>query len=106
MRWGVRAALRGQLAPGDEIRAMARDEISRDYWVVTDGEVIRMHGRSVAQRMPLTEAIGAVTVQPPAGVTIRIHSRRDSENRMLTSFRKPNGVTRRLAEVFDTPSSG
>ena len=46
MRWGVRAALRGQLALGDQIRAEARDEITRDRWVVTDQEVIRIKGRS------------------------------------------------------------
>ena len=100
MRWRVRSALRGELAAGDEIRAMARDEIARDYWVLTDREILRYDGRKVAQRMPLDDAVGTITTQPSAGVTVRVHSRRTADTHMLTSFRKPNDVTRGLAERF------
>jgi hypothetical protein len=106
MRWRVRAALRGQLALGDQVRAAARDEVSRDHWVVTDQEVIRIKGRTVAQRMSLADAVVAISTQPSAGITIRIHSRRNGENRMLTSFRKPNAVTRRLAELSESRGDG
>lgn len=100
MRWRIRGALRGQLAPGDVIRAMARDEIGRDYWVLTDRELIQVKGGAITQRMPLTDAIGSVTLQPPAGVTVRLSSRRTGNKQMLTSFRRPNALTRRLAEHF------
>jgi len=106
MRWGVRAALRGQLALDDQIRAAARDEITRDRWVVTDQEVIRIKGRTVVQRMFLADAVVAISTQPSAGVTIRMQSRRTGENRMLTSFRKPNAVTRRLAELSEPHGEG
>jgi len=105
MQWRVRNALRGQLAPGDEVRAVARDEIGRDYWVVTDREVIQVKGRAVAQRLPLADAVGTVTTQQAAGVTVRVSSRRTGGRQMLTSFRKPNDVTRRLAELFESPAN-
>lgn len=103
MRWGVRGVLRGQLAAGDEIRATARDEIGRDYWVVTDRELIQVKGRAVVQRMLLSEAVGTVIPQPSAGITVRVSSRRTGDKQMLTSFRKPNAVTRHLTELFDRP---
>lgn len=103
MRWRIRGALRGQLAPGDAIRAVARDEIGRDYWVLTDHELIQVKGGAITQRMPLTGAVGSVTMQPPAGVTVRLSSRRTGDKQMLTSFRRPNDVTRRLADLFSEP---
>lgn len=86
------------------MRAAARDELGRDHWVVTDREVIRVTGRSIAERILLSDAIGAVS-QQAAGVTVRVHSRRDVDTHMLTSFRKPNAVTRALAERFAQPSA-
>lgn len=101
MRWRVRAALRGQLSDSDEIRAVARDEIGRDYWVLTARELIQVSGGRVGQRMPLADAVGSVTTQPAAGITVRVSSRRTGNKQMLTSFRKPNELTRRLAELFE-----
>ncbi len=105
MRWRIRAALLGQLAAGDEVRAAARDEIGRDYWVLTDRELIQVKGRAIAARMLLTDAAGTVTAQQSAGVTIRVHSRRNRDKQLLTSFRKPNAVTRRLADLFEGSAS-
>ena len=104
MRWRIRAIVRSQLAPGDEIRAIARDEIGRDYWVLTDHELLQVKGGVVAQRMALADAVVSVTMQPPAGITFRLSSRRAGNTQMLTSFRRPNAVTRRLAELFGEPS--
>lgn len=100
MRWRVRSAVRVELAVGDEVRAIARDEIGRDYWVLTHREIVRFDGRKIVQRMALADAVGTVTTQPSAGVTVRVHSKRTADTHMLTSFRKPNDVTRGLAERF------
>ena len=105
MRRRVRAALRDQLAPGDAIRACARDEIGRDYWVLTDRELIQVKGRAVAQRILLGDAAGSVSAQQSAGVTVRVQSRRDRDRQLLTSFRRPNDVTRRLADLFEGSAS-
>jgi len=101
MRWRVRSAVSGALAPGDEIRAIARDEIGRDYWVLTDREIIRFDGRKIVQRMSLSDAVGTITTQPSAGVTVRVHSHRTADTHMVTSFRKANDVTRGLAARFE-----
>jgi len=34
-----------------------------------------------------------------------VHSRRNRDRQLLTSFRKPNEVTRRLADLFEGPAS-
>ncbi|MDQ1748733.1 MAG: hypothetical protein QOD07_2996 [Frankiaceae bacterium] len=101
MRRRVRSAVSAALAPGDEIRAIARDAIGRDYWVLTDREILRFDGRRILQRLALNDTVGTITTQPSAGVTVRIHSRRTADTHMLTSFRKANDVTRGLAARFE-----
>jgi hypothetical protein len=100
----ARAAARAQLQPGDAIQAMARDEIARDYLVLTDRELLRVRQGVVVQRLAVTNAGGAVTEQP-IGVTIRVHTRQPSDGHMVSTFRTHNDLTRRLADILGQPNA-
>lgn len=100
----ARAAVSAQLQPGDEIKAIARDEIARDYWVLTSREVLRVRQGVVVQRLALAGAAGAVTEQQ-IGVTIRVHTRQPSDGHMVGTFRSHNDLTRRLAAVLAGPAA-
>jgi hypothetical protein len=100
----VRSALQKRMQPGETIDAIARDEIARDYWVLTSREVLRLRQGVVAQHIRLSDALGAVTEQG-VGVTVRVHSRQPADGQMLATFREHNELTRRLATVLQRPLS-
>lgn len=98
----ARRVVRAQLQPGDVIEAVARDEIARDYLVLTNRELIRLRQGVVVQRISVVNAGGAVTEQA-IGVTIRVHTRQPSDGHMVSTFRTHNDLTRRLAAVLGPP---
>jgi hypothetical protein len=101
----ARAAVRAHVQPGDAIEAVARDDIARDYLVLTSRQLFRVRQGVVVQRMEVTSAGGAVTEQA-TGVTIRVHTRQPSDGHMVSTFRTHNDLTRRLAAMLQPPPAG
>jgi hypothetical protein len=104
----VRAVLERRARPGekprDEIVAIEREGLTRDYWVLTSRELLCVRQGVVAQHITLTDAVGEVTEQP-IGVTIRVHSRQAGYGQMLATFRGSNELTQRLAAVLHRPAT-
>jgi len=94
----VRRAI-SHLLPGDAVVAFARDDITRDYWVITAQELVQLHTTgAVRARLRLDDTVGSVT-DSSSGVSVRLSSRRDTGRAMIGTFRGPNDVTRRLADL-------
>lgn len=95
----VRSALRQRVERGETIDAIARDEVARDYWVLTSRELLVLRHGIVAQHIRIGDAIGAVSEQA-AGVSVRVHSRQPADGQLIGSFRAHNDLTRRLAVLL------
>src|SRR3954470_2963933 len=91
-------ALEGHLRPGDRLKLVAVDDVSGDYWVVTDHEVIVLAAGTIKARFGFTELHGALT-QTAAGVEVRL--RHPATGALsIASFRRPNRVTERLSALL------
>jgi len=94
-----------QLLPADSVAAFARDDITRDYWVITTHELVQLHTTgAVRARLLLDDAVGSVT-DSSAGVSVRLSSRRDAGRALIGTFRGQNDVTRRLADLVTPEAS-
>ena len=97
----VRRTLADQLAAGDTVETIERDEVNGDYWVLTSRELVQLTGGRIAARIALDDITGEITGKP-IGITVQVRSRRDTGALMLTTFRKPNDLTRRLAAMLNS----
>lgn len=94
----VRRALEGRLGADETVEVFARDALDGDYWVVTTTNLIRIARSELRARISLAEAVGNVR-ETALGVTVRVSTKRGGPP-LVTTFRKPNDVTRRLSELL------
>jgi len=91
-------ALDGQLRPGDSLKHVAIDDVSGDYWVITDHEVVVLADATIKARFGFDEVHGAVT-QTAAGIEVRLrHPVTGALS--IAAFRRPNRVTERLSALL------
>jgi hypothetical protein len=91
-------ALEGHLRDGDRLRLVALDDVSGDYWVVTDHELIVISNGEITARFPLEPISGAVS-STATGVEVRVRSAAKPDT-SIASFRRPNKVTDRLSSLL------
>src|SRR3954471_20182827 len=87
-------ALEGQLRPGDSLQAVAVDDVTGDYWVVTGHEVVVLSGGEIRTRFELDTLKGEVSTTS-AGVEVRL--RNTTGELSIAAFRRSNKVTERLS---------
>lgn len=93
-------ALEGQLRPGDSLQAVAVDDVTGDYWVVTGQEVVVISGGDIRTRFDLEVLNGEVSTTS-AGVEVRLRNMTTGDL-SIGAFRRPNKVTERLkAQLAD-----
>jgi len=88
-------ALEGQLRPGDSLQAVAVDDVTGDYWVVTGHEVVVLSGGEIRTRFELDALKGEVSTTS-AGVEVRLRNMTTGEL-SIAAFRRSNKVTERLS---------
>jgi hypothetical protein len=93
----VQRALHGHLADDDAMVMLARDDATGAFWVLTRRELILVKDQEVGERMSRDELTGSVEVTDMA-VTVRVRGS-DPRTALLGTFRKPNRLTRALAEI-------
>jgi hypothetical protein len=94
----VQRALRGHLADDDAMEMLARDDATGVYWVLTRRELVLVKDNRIGERIP-RERLGGIVDVTDLAVTARV---RGSDPRMtlVGTFRKPNRLTRALAEII------
>jgi len=98
----VQRALRGHLADDDAMELLARDDATGAYWVLTRRELLLVQDQQIGERVARDDLAGSIEVSDVA-VTVRIRGR-ESRAALLGTFRKPNRLTRALADVLgETP---
>jgi hypothetical protein len=95
----IRQALRGQLADGETVEALACDDATKDYWVVTTSDLVVMSGDTITFRLAL-DRLAAEGTTDAAGTTLRIQDRAANKF-VIGTFRKPNRVTERILGLLD-----
>jgi hypothetical protein len=94
----VQRALRGHLADGDAMEMLARDDATGAYWVLTHHELILVKDQEVGDRLSRHGLAGSIEVTDVA-VTVRVRGG-EPRTALLGTFRKPNRLTRALAEII------
>lgn len=91
-------ALEGRLADDDVIRQVARDAVTRGYWVLTRRELIVMKGDDISVRIPLDRLQGHLR-DGAGGIDVRLQAAGDP-GVVIGTFARPNKLTSRLLEVL------
>jgi hypothetical protein len=95
----VQRTLRGHLADGDAMETLARDDATGAHWVLTHQALLVVQDQQIIDRIPREAIAGEVEVAD-VGVTIRLRGS-DRKKTMVGTFRKPNRLTKALAEVIE-----
>jgi hypothetical protein len=98
----VQRALRGHLADDDAMETLARDDATGAYWVLTHRELVLVKDHEVGERISRDELAGAVEAADVA-ITVRVHGG-EPRTALVGTFRKPNRLTRALAEIIGEAS--
>jgi len=97
----VQRALRGHLADGDAMETLARDDATGTFWVLTHQELVLVGDQEIQGRIPREALAGTVEITDVA-VSIRLRGG-DQRTATVGTFRKPNRLTRAIAELIDEP---
>src|SRR3954452_12470699 len=108
----VQRALRGHLAEDDAMEMLARDDATGVYWVLTRRELILVKDNRLGERIPRDRLRGGGAGNDPAvagggrsaaapdwAVPARAGGNAPRMT-LLAPFRKPNRLTRALAEII------
>ena len=91
-------ALAGHLADGDELQAVASDDVTRHYWCLTKQELVVLKGDQIVGRLPFERMHGEVR-STSSGTEVRVTDTKGGPV-LIASFRRANKVTKQLAAML------
>jgi hypothetical protein len=91
-------ALQGHLADGDALQALAGDDVTRNYWCLTQRELVVLKGDTIVARLPLERMHGEVR-STPNGTEVRVTDTKGGPV-LIASFRRANKLTTKLAAML------
>ena len=97
-------ALEGHLAEGDSLQVAASDDVTGNFWCLTNQDLVVLNGDSIVARVPLERMHGEVRSMP-SGTEARITDTKGGPV-LIASFRRPNKLTKALAALLAGPTAG
>lgn len=93
----AKRALSGRLAEGDQLVAVAVDDVTKKPWVLTSGELIVLSEGAIEVRISLDQLAGTVT-ESSTIVDVRV---RDAAGEVwLGAFKRRNKLTSHLEQLL------
>lgn len=93
----AKRALSGHLAEGDQIAAVAVDDVSKKMWVLTTRELLVLASGTIEVRLATSDLHGAVS-ESPTIVDVRV---RDASGQVwLGAFKRRNKLTSQLEALL------
>ncbi|MDQ1696097.1 MAG: hypothetical protein QOJ03_1450 [Frankiaceae bacterium] len=92
----ARRAIEGHLQAGEEVEAIAIDDATGDYVVMTTSHLVVLKGDTITSRIPLDRIQGETTSTEATGSTLRIHDTSTGKV-VIATFRRRNKLIEMLA---------